>query len=44
MINDLEHPKIPKLGYNGENGVLVFLVFYVLENNSKYFDDLLALR
>ena len=42
----LEHPKIPTLGYCGENGVSLqfFLVVYFLENYSKYFDKLLTLR
>ena len=41
------YPKIPSLSYNGEYGVycfsLFFFVVYLLENYSKYFDDLLAL-
>ena len=38
-----DHPKIPPLDYNGDNGVNSFLGC-LLENYSKYFNDLIALR
>ena len=34
----IEHLKIPLYTYNGENGVSILLVVYLLENYSKYFD------